>query len=259
MIVGYFSIPHFGNPSITDNKNSAISIFLSYVGLQQINTVVNSRGRLLDLVLTDFPHVSLARDDVPLVDEDPYHPNIQLLLSLTCITSPTLSSNTTARVYNFRKADYVNIYNTILNTNWSYIENYNDIDDAYTSFYNVLYNSFTLYVPLKSNTTYHYTVWFTREHICDIKLKNHYHSQYRGTKSPYDLNIFKELRRKIKVNSKLLFDSYASDLQSSITTNPKKFWQFVRTAKSDTGAPGSITSTKGELLEQPLAIVNAFQ
>ncbi|KAK9719579.1 hypothetical protein QE152_g22566 [Popillia japonica] len=104
---------------------------------------------------------------------------------------------------------------------------------------------------LRVNTTYRYPVWFTREHISDIKLKNHYHSQYRRTKSPYDLNTFKELRRKIKVNSKLLSDSYASDLQSSIKTNPKIFWQFVRTAKSDTGIPGSITSTRGELLEQP--------
>ncbi|KAK9692807.1 hypothetical protein QE152_g34894 [Popillia japonica] len=80
IILGDFNITYFNDHSNRDRKCQIIDAFLNFTDFHQINTVANNRGRLLDLVITNFAQLSLEREELPLVQEDLDHPAIKLCL-----------------------------------------------------------------------------------------------------------------------------------------------------------------------------------
>ena len=44
------------------------------------------------------------------------------------------------KCYNFKKANFVKLYNRILEAEWSSLSAYSDVNDAVTEFYRIFYN-----------------------------------------------------------------------------------------------------------------------
>jgi hypothetical protein len=116
LIIGDFNMPDFLTLSQSRCYASTSSIythfsrFLNFFNMRQFNKIVNSIGRLLDLVVCNKSCRVAKADDV-LVPEDNYHPALEITTSWTEDTHsfPTFSSLN----YNFRKADFYSLYRVV--------------------------------------------------------------------------------------------------------------------------------------------------
>nr|CAI5869568.1 unnamed protein product [Callosobruchus analis] len=126
-----------------DDKKAVLDILKHFVSLTQVNTILNTTGRMLDLVITDI-ECEVSRDLLPLVKEDAHHPSLSLLLS---------EVNT---AYNFKRANFVGLYNALTYIDWSFLNASKDVNDMCDLFYNKLYRLLDLYVPryIKENHKY---------------------------------------------------------------------------------------------------------
>lgn len=258
IIVGDFNSPHFTDDTVNDSKTRALLHFSHFLGLEQVNSVRNSRLRLLDLIFTNIEDITISRDESPLVSEDNDHPSIQLVLPYSAERINNLNANGDLK-FNFRRADFVGLYNAFTNVDWSFMYHFTDVAMACTAFYNKVYCLFNQFIPKTAAVTSTYPIWFTRDHINDIKRKNYYRLRYRKTKSVHDLNKFRELRKKVKINTKILFNNYISSVEVSVMTTPQQFWKFVRSRKNDSGIPNAMINSVGDPLEDPLSIVDGFR
>nr|CAI5857082.1 unnamed protein product [Callosobruchus analis] len=103
IVLGDFNIPNYVNNNNSDPKTFTFNSFLDFVGLQQHNSVLNSVNRLLDLVLSN-QLVDVTRDDIPMINEDEYHPalNARIFVKKDKANSVTSSDNL-INTYNFAK------------------------------------------------------------------------------------------------------------------------------------------------------------
>ena len=100
--------------------------------------------------------------------------------------------------YNFRKCNFSILYDTLLLVDWSFLYSHTKVDDAISSFYQVLDEIFQAYVPKKKNVSGNYPVWFNGNVIRASKQKISAWKRYNKTKSPYDYSTFKTLRTQVK-------------------------------------------------------------
>nr|CAI5870121.1 unnamed protein product [Callosobruchus analis] len=123
VILGDFNIASFVDTSSMESKNVCFKSFLDFIGFSQYNHILNSSQRLLDLIVSDKV-IHVRRDDLPLVAEDTYHPALEIGVCANqpkrrdCI-SPNTKDNTS---YNFRKADFVPLYQALLACDWSFLD-----------------------------------------------------------------------------------------------------------------------------------------
>lgn len=259
VILGDFNITNFNAIITNDSKNQLIHNFMNFTGMNQYNNIKNTYGRILDLILSDV-NCDIYRDTSPIVNEDLYHPSLIVTLIARYERHSDFKLHPTNRVYNFRKANFPALYSSILDSDWSFLNSYSNIDDACDSFYEKLYELFDLYVPVYRNNSskFKYPVWYTFEIISDIKLKYKLHTKYKEHKSPADLEKYKDLRKSVKTRINLAFKSYISTIEQNITSDPKNFWSYVQSKKNSTRIPGKVTGSNNETLDTPQDIVNGF-
>lgn len=69
--------------------------------MRQYNYILNRHNKLLDLVINNMD-CAVSRNYIPSLNEDQYHPALLLMF---------LSVNINKRTFNFKKANYHNLYN----------------------------------------------------------------------------------------------------------------------------------------------------
>lgn len=258
LVVGDFNVPHF-SVSTSDARKQLLENFISFTNLNQYNSIVNNRGRLLDLVLSNKDNICVEHEVMALLSEDPYHPSISFVFEFGETLPSNLPANNRAVMYNFKKANYIGLYNSFLSVDWSFILDHTDADIACEHFYAELFHIIDMYVPKKHHNSHQYPVWFTKGHINDIKLKYRYRLEYKKSRSVSDLNNYKNLRKKVKTNTTQLYNNYLHTVQNSIMNDPKQFWQYVRSKRSNTGIPSTVRGPTGDLLTDSASIVDGFR
>lgn len=167
-------------------------------------------------------------DNSPLVREDMHHPALFINIELNELRHKDFSTNTSQKTYNFRKANFPELYNSLIETDWTFLEDYSDANVACEKFYDKLYSILDNHVPLYKNKTCKYPAWFTSDIINYIKLKNKHRMKYKQFKSHYDLSEFHRLRKLIKRLTNDAYKEYLKNVQDLIISDPKTFWKFLR-------------------------------
>ncbi|RYA71478.1 hypothetical protein DD592_26445, partial [Enterobacter cloacae complex sp. 2DZ2F20B] len=139
LIVGDFNLPDYSSnlslPVTSNRKISSLFNFLNFCNYKQYNNVNNINERCLDLVIGSF-YCSVDKCDDSLVDEDVHHPS--LIISKTQRGKKTNSISHSGIVnahWNFRQADYPNLYKEIMKINWTELNSISDINIASGIFY----------------------------------------------------------------------------------------------------------------------------
>lgn len=160
LIMGDFNVTYLNDTNVNNVKSRLMHNFLSYNDLNQCNGVVNSNGRLLDLVMCSEV-VSVNRDDVPLLPEDAHHPALCFELNVKHGPVKNFVPNRHAKTYNFAKADFPSLYAAMMAVDWSFLDSFNDVNLASDAFYGKLYILFDSYVPFFNMTRKHkYPLWY---------------------------------------------------------------------------------------------------
>ena len=240
---------------------SKLNSFLDFsqtVNLSQYNNILNFNNRLLDFVLsnTDFK-ISVNLDQQSFVPPDPHHPALHIETEFLISSKLPRFPCDNNRRYNFRKANYNKLYSDLLHTDWSFLTNFEDanvaLDHFYTKLYSILESSVPKFLPSKSS----YPMWYNRQIISVLKLKNFYWKKWKKTSNMTFYNEFKRLRSTSKQIIKTAYREYLNQIEESMKNNPKDFWKYVHLQKGTTRIPGRLVD-EDKQFEDPQEIVNAF-
>ena len=205
IILGDFNIPSYvnylGTSEISNRYIGSLINFCEFLGLDQYNKVLNSNGRLLDLVLSRS-QVMVNRLESYLVPEDPRHPPLDLYFSLQSDHNRHSGNNKPS--FNFKKADFNKLYDDLCNIDWSYLSSFSHVNGACTQLYDKLNSVFLQSVPKTTPKNTSYPPWFTGAIVKDIKQKSRLWNLYKGNNEVHYFNQFKALRSKIKRTLNLL-------------------------------------------------------
>jgi hypothetical protein len=263
LILGDFNLPEFVNikQSVQPSaKMIAMSQLIQFFNLKQFNNIPNVNGKCLDLVLSNVrdSDVMVTASNDPLVDKDHSHPSLCVSIALNSPLSRFLKRAADITSYNFRKANFPDLYHGMIDADWSSIESSSDdVNTASDSCYNILYKILNDHVPKYKNKKHKYPVWFTPQIIKNVQIKNKLRQRYMKFKNPEDLVSFRELRGSIKSDISLAYKKFVASSERNINENPKKFWQYLRQKRRGTGLPSCMSIGKSTI-SGPVNIVDAF-
>lgn len=250
-----------GDFNITShNKTLLLKDFLAFADFNQLNTLPNQYGNILDLVITNVD-CAVTRESIPLVPEDLAHPT----LSIEINTRSGLSSGgfpcNSNKSYNFNKANYPLMYQLLYETDWNFLSAEElDINTSINLFYTTFYNILDQTVPLYYKSTKNkisYPSWYTKDIIKDLDKKKRLHNKYKKSKLKSDYDIFSRLRHTIKIKIDLAYKSYIYNTESFIKNDPKHFWKYIRQKRQRSRIPGSMIFNQRQL-DSPQHIVDGF-
>nr|CAI5838963.1 unnamed protein product [Callosobruchus analis] len=125
-------------------------------------------SRLLDLVISNLNCVSVASEPEALIPEDTYHPALTFSIR-TNRKLPKVEPKPNSSSFNFRRADYVSLYNSLLQVDWSFLLEFTEVDTYVDSFYAKLHNIFSDHIPKIKPHSHVYPKWYTSAIIKNIK------------------------------------------------------------------------------------------
>ena len=258
IVLGDFNAPNFCQKS-NDSISTHLNNFSHFYNFTQFNNVPNKFNCTLDLVFANV-NCNVTRSEHALVIEDDYHPSLDLSFEVIKKPFVNFSTNTDSEQFNFMKANFLLLYQDLLSADWSFLYDIKDVNAACSSFYNALNEIFTKSVPkyrINSNNCRKYPPWFDCEIIDSLKLKYSFHKKYKRFKTEHYLIKFRYYRSLCKTLITSAYQHYLSNIQHSLSTDPKKLWEYIRKKKGHTRIPGVMYYNDSEL-SSPCAIINAF-
>jgi hypothetical protein len=175
IVLGDFYVPKFdwlnGTPlsncyyynKVKGNLIYATSCFL---GLNQHNNSVPNRA-LLDLVFTNINELCVSLSNYPVVAPDNYHPPLNLDFKLTLDSQLTFL--TPRR--NYGQGDYLSLYNTLSNYDWSCVLNENSVDSAVYNFTASVSETINETIPFVKPKNSSFCPWFSKSLVYYLKKK----------------------------------------------------------------------------------------
>lgn len=236
IIVGDFNIPEYIKDDVLNPKKQLL-IQLAIIGnLTQYNLTLNQNRVVLDLLFSNLP-LQVKKCSEPLAKEDSHHPSIVAKFEGKLETKEV--KRVTELTYNFKKADFLSMYNLFLNTDWSFLNNIKSVDELVDSFYERIYEVLDYCVSQHSLKSSKYPVWYNRSIIKLIKEKEWYRKQImKGN----DLLLphFVEIKFKLKEQIRLAYQYYITHVQNNLINEPKQFWSFVNSKKGSVNIPNEM-------------------
>nr|CAI5867365.1 unnamed protein product [Callosobruchus analis] len=195
---------------------------------------------MLDLVITDI-ECEVSRDLLPLVKKDAHHPSLSLLCNIKVDHERPFTVSEINTAYNFKRANFVGLYNALTYIDWSFLNVSKDVNDMCDSFYNKLYRLLDLYVPRYIKKNHKYPVWYSREIIRDIKTKNNLRRGFKRNRSPGVFEEFSRVRKLVKQQISDSYKLYLQNVQNDIISNSNRFWSFIHSKSNRSRIPGKMT------------------
>lgn len=258
IVCGDFNIPTFVKMSVSDKLYATLDASLSFAGLKQCNYIKNSDERILDLIMATMP-CTVSRASDPLVREDPRHPPLSLSINHDIGRNYNFQVNSERPRYNFKKANYIALYNELQIFDWGPVLSVEDADEACSSFYDHLYSVLDRYVPKyrSKRGSRRFPHWFSRELIDMIQLKERYYGRYASSGDEYFLTMFKDARAKVKALIRNERNAHLSHINERFKTDPQEFWRYVSDRRGRSRIPGKLYHGN-ELCDTPDSVVGAF-
>jgi hypothetical protein len=222
-------VPHTGR------CNSFLD-FVNLLNMRQYNSVLNTSGRTLDLILSNMEmSVSVTRHDQPLVEEDQHHPSLSV--SLGFVHSKVLGAQV-RQYYDFHRVNYDDVNQTLSAVDWETQLHHPHVNDNLSHFYNILMNIIDTHVRKSVRRKQKFPVWFSRELVVLLQLKRQAHKAYKRSDNRDDYRVFSNLRARVKFKLRECHDLYISRLEDDIRAgNIKQFWSHVNRSKKSHGYP----------------------
>ncbi|KAL0819973.1 hypothetical protein ABMA28_007970 [Loxostege sticticalis] len=151
------------------NLNQYFVDFTTVSNLNQFNKVLNSKNRLLDLVLTDLATCSVEEAVDILSTVDPLHPPISIVIPTH--NEPHLRSNLIQK-RNFYRANYTDINEYLSQIDWDDLLSVEaDVNKMTDTFYEVIADTIAKFVPMQRPRHNKFPPWFSSDLIRRLREK----------------------------------------------------------------------------------------
>lgn len=235
IIIGDFNLPDykdedFINNIVANNALEQLKHFTDFNNLRNFNSILNFQDKTLDLVLSNTV-VNVFKIDEPLVVEDKYHPALQINVNVSSKKLHNMCPVIDA--YNFRRANFIELYSELSNTDWSQLVN-KDVNKSVELFYNQLYKIMDNCIPKLKKSKNSYPCWFTLEMIRLSKNKKYHFKKMKNQSGDilYHESTYKDMRRKLKYLIKQQKAEFIKDAEQNISKNINSFWSYIKSKKS---------------------------
>ncbi|KAJ3651923.1 hypothetical protein Zmor_017927 [Zophobas morio] len=180
--------------------------------------------------------------DDSIVKEDVHHPALLIIVN----------------VFAGRSAVDMNSLKEVLNlVDWYFLSDCNDMNEAFSLFYSILYEIFDAVVLTYKFRKNVYPPWFSSQLIRMIEQKFKLWKEFKMHGNTLTYDKFKTIRKEIKSEVSRLYKVFMGNIEVNISKDCNKFWQFIKMKKKSTDIPGNMTY-KNETITSPKSIVNYF-
>lgn len=231
--------------------------FILYHNLRQHNNQFNVNNRLLDLVLSNLSNVTVSNMSEPFVPLDLHHPCLHVTLVFEHFVRRRIETEDIQNDFlnfNFKRANFLELYYLFENQDWSYLYLIPDVDLALEYFYETVFSIMRQCIPFKRKMKKSYPPWFSHEIIKAIRKKERLHQKYKDSGLRSDYDQFSEIRAKIKRDLKEAYRVYSENS----CNNSQEFWKFVKSKKKNQGNC-CVMEHNGAKLESKKEICEAFK
>jgi hypothetical protein len=222
--------------------------------LALISIIIIPDSALLDAVFSNVNDLRTSISDYPMVAPDNYHPPlINLDFKLTCDCQPTLLNPR----HNHGQADYMLLYNTLSNCDWSCILNKDPVDSAvynFTASVSEAINKAIPFVKPKNSTFPH---WFPKSLKKLHQEKNQFFKKYKKSKSDYYYSIFSYYHKLVKITIKADRFDWLKTIDNNLKTQPKHFWKYISKFKKNDQSAAQI-EVGDNVITEPQFTTEAF-
>lgn len=157
----------------------SLSNFLRFSSYSQCNKILNNSDKLLDLVISN-KLINVYRSDFIIVDKDDHHPALSFDFNNKTINKKHFHPKART-AFNLRRANMLNLNKPLLNIDWTFLGNCENINSACDYFYNTLEKAFVSHVPFSTAQSQCYPLWFSFKIITLIKGKYKAFCMYEKT------------------------------------------------------------------------------
>ena len=192
-----------------------------------------TRGKnILDLVLTTSPtkvqHIHRF-NDIICTDHK--------LISFELDLKVPKRTKTKRVVYNFKRADWSGLKETLRNTTWDACIVPDDADASLENWYDLFVAAANDHIPKCKARSVNDLPWMDNELRLLLKKKDDPRSKFKRKHSSSTEAKFIELRRFAKEMLMRKKMEHAGKLKASISENPKRFWFYIKSTTSDRPSP----------------------
>ena len=260
-LLSWFIAPGSDHATVTNrtelSPNCVSSRFLEVIDshdMQQFNAQNTCNDHVLDLVVGYNVTAKVDKEEKACSST---HDALHAVINVSNVQSTIEISR---EVYNFKRTDWLHVFQLLTYINWSSLLNYDSANIAMSQFYDIIYAVLRDAVPIVKVNQRKYPPWYDKELILLIKEKERHRKTYikeGRNKMSNDFACFSSLRREIKAIQKLRLFEYVKELGFQMKENSKKFWSYVKSIKVMGGLP-SVMFYKNKELSSMNDIVSKF-
>lgn len=222
------------------------------IGLHQVNDLINKIGHILDLVFLDADSKCSLQECNFFISKPNIH-HFALTIEIEFYKYENFNDSVN---FNYNLCNFNEINNLISNIDWKGIFSHNLVN-SYDIFLNNVTRILSENVPLVQPRI-HKLPWYTRGLKKLKNLRNKYQKKYGSTNDELDKQRYDQYSREFNFLNKFLYKQYLLNVESSIKSNPKNFWQFVRSKKGTSSFPCSMTYKNEHVSNSLLDTANLF-
>lgn len=260
VVLGDFNLVNFDNSRCSNDQKCNLAYnFMDMFSLQQHNFIENLNQRCLDLVFTNFD-CTVERAESPMVAEDVYHPALEVCLAPPHVKQVKFSVNANNGYtnYNFKKANFNNLYIEMLEADWAGLDEHSDVNVLCDNFYSILNTIFDRSVPRNTNNKKSkFPVWYSQDIIKKLKYKYNLRKKWKRSGNIVHLTKFRAVRSQTDTMIKEAYTQYIQKIQRSIGSDPGAFWRYIHQKQNNCAIPAEM-SFQGRLVTSPDGIVESF-
>ena len=238
--------------STSSIQNLFLSTFNDLGWTQLISRSTHTRGNILDVLLTNNPHLisSVYIHNSEVIKSDHY------AISCNVNIKPKRIKINKRKLYNFKKANWQGLNNELRHIDWNSLLGYCDITTAWLRFKTTLFNICDKHIPKISISSKGNAPWFDSEVYKMCNKKDRLRKLYKQTNNNTYYEKYKNCRKSVK---KLIKSKMRSNFDDDLNPNciTKKFWSYVKSSSKSSRLPETI-HMNGKFRTEPVDKGNLF-
>ena len=200
---------------------------------QCIDFPTHNSGKTLDLVLTQGELV-ISCENLGKLGSSAHR------MILTHIRGEVPTKNKTSYFSDWKNADIVSLKEFLCNINWQEKLHNMDIEEAWNLFKNKLSECMDKFVPQKVKKLNNQPPWMNRDFLQLIRKKRRVWKRYNKYSSMEDKTEYENMERQVKNQIRNTKKNYERRLAREIKNNPKLFYNYINSKKSNRVAVGPL-------------------
>ena len=248
IIIGDFNLPVtiWGNP-LTSHTGHELYNNLLLSSLKQHVSEPTRGNNILDLLFsTNDALISNVNVGPEFSNSDHKIVNFDINLS---IYDEIVSDEV---VYVYRKANYERLRTILSETDWSLLSSETSINESWLKFTNILNNAIDSCIPTSKRRSQNNSKpkWWNHQIKERLSQKNRAHRKYKQTQTETDKITYERLRRDTKKLIRQSKKDLETHIATSIKSNPKEFYSYVRKKKVITSNIGPLQHENGDYVDK---------